>query len=794
MLWHDGRTFALHTAHTSYCLRVTETGHLEHLYYGRRIALEREADAAALTEKHVFAPAASILYDNCHTSFSLDDFCLEMSAQGKGDLREPFVEVVHADGSRTSDFLFQRARISHGKAPFPALPGSADPDRKADHLTLFLRDSQYGLALELHYWVFEGCDVITRTSALVNDSGQPVELLRLMSAQVDFAQGDLCMTTFNGAWGREMRRTDTPLRSGRHVNASCAGVSSSRANPFVILSRPGTGEDSGPCFGFNLIYSGNHCTCAEVSPWGKTRLLTGLNPQSFRWLLAPGERFDSPEAVMSFSPDGFNGLSRQLHRFVRSHIVRGEWAKKPRPVLLNSWEAAYFDISETTLLELARSARDMGAELLVMDDGWFGTRSDDTCSLGDWTENPKKLPGGLERLSRRVKALGLDFGVWVEPEMVNADSDLFRAHPDWALQIPEKPHSEGRSQRVLDLTRAEVQEYVIETMSRVFSAGDVSYVKWDMNRSFSDCFSAALPPERQGEVAHRYVLGLYRCMDELTRRFPHILFEGCSSGGNRFDLGILCYFPQIWASDNTDAVCRAEIQTGYSYGYPPSVLGCHVSACPNHQTRRTTPLETRFQTACFGLLGYELDPAELTREERQAVRAQIELYKQWRDVFQYGDFYRGACFGAGPDSALDPAGGAVLQWTCVSPDRRRAAGFFMHRLFVPNAPLDIFYPAGLDPERRYRFHSRQMSFGVRAFGSLADAVSPIHVKQNSLLHSALSQLIRPEGETEDCTASGSLLMNAGVKLKPAFADTGRNSEVRHFPDFASRLYFMEAID
>lgn len=792
MIWNDGRLFALHTANTSYCLRVTGTGHLEHLYYGRRITLEREADGEALVEKHAFAPANTCPYDAEHWQFTLEDMCLELSAQGKGDLREPAVEVVHADGSRTSDFIFEKAKIGRGKAPFCALPGSWDGEQEADHLTLLLRDKHYALALELHYWVFAGCDVITRASRLVNESGETVELLRLMSAQVDFQAEDLRLTTFSGAWGREMRRTDIPLKVGRHENASCAGASSNRANPFVMLSRPGTGEDAGDCWGFNLIYSGNHCTSAEVSPWGKVRLLTGINPQSFRWLLAPGEDFQAPEAVMSFSPDGFNGLSGHMHRFVREHILRGEWAKKPRPVLLNSWEAAYFNISESKLLSLARAGRDVGVELFVMDDGWFGTRTDDNQSLGDWTEDRKKLPGGLERLSRKVKELGLDFGLWVEPEMVNVNSDLYRAHPDWAIQIPGKPHSEGRSQRILDLTRAEVQDYIIQEMSRVFSSGDISYVKWDMNRCFTDCFSAALPPERQGEVAHRYMLGLYRCLDELTRRFPHILFEGCASGGNRFDLGILCYFPQIWASDNTDALCRAEIQNGYSYGYPLTVMGCHVSACPNHQTLRMAPLETRFQVACFGALGYELDPGELSREEREAVKVQIALYKQWREVFQAGDFYRGRSFAAMDGDALAPGGGAVTEWTCVAPDKKRAVSFLMQRLVVPNTEFGLCQPKGLDPALRYRFRSRDLSLNIKEFGSLVNAVSPIHVKQGSLLHNAVAKLVRLDGETEDCAAWGDALMYAGVKLKPAFSAGGWRDDMRHFPDFASRLYFMEA--
>ncbi|MDE6740434.1 MAG: alpha-galactosidase, partial [Lachnospiraceae bacterium] len=356
---------------------------------------------------------------------------------------------------------------------------------------------------------------------------------------------------FNGAWAREMKRTDTRLMSGRHVNASYTGTSSNRANPFVMLSKPETSEDLGDCYGFNLIYSGNHYEAAEVSGYGKTRVVMGINPQSFCFRIGAGECFEAPEAVMSYSHEGYNGMSRHMHRFVREHIVRGKWKHKTRPILLNSWEASYFDINERKLLQLAKAGKEVGIELFVMDDGWFGSRDDDTQSLGDWEVNRKKLPDGVEGLARKVKDLGLDFGIWVEPEMVNVKSKLYEEHPDWVLMIPDKPHSEGRNQRILDLTRKEVQDYIIEEMSRVFSSAEIAYVKWDMNRTVTDYYSSALPAERQGEVAHRYVMGLYRCMKALTERFPEILFEGCAAGGNRFDLGILCYFPQIWASDDT---------------------------------------------------------------------------------------------------------------------------------------------------------------------------------------------------------------------------------------------------
>lgn len=798
MIREENHVFELSTPHTTYAFRVLETGHLEHLYYGRKITLFSEKGAAAepLFEKHAFAPGNTNVYDQQHKNFSLEDICLEMSSYGKGDIREPFVEIIHEDGSVTSDFLFDSACVTEQKPEFTTLPGSYDESGKVEHLCVTLRDKQYDLTLELHYYVYEDCDVITRSARLQNDSKEPVKLLRLMSAQLDFDTSEYVFSTFNGAWAREMNRNDNVVTAGKHVNASYTGTSSSRANPFVMLSRVSTTEDAGECYGCNLIYSGNHYEAVEAGSYGKMRFVTGINPQSFCYGLASGESFEAPEAVMSFSDKGFNGMSLQMHHFVREHIVRGNWKKKPRPVLLNSWEAAYFDINERKLLNLAKAGKEVGIELFVMDDGWFGSRDDDTKSLGDWTENQKKLPGGLVGLSQKIRALGLDFGIWVEPEMVNKNSKLYEAHPEWVMEIPGKPHSEGRNQCVLDLTNKAVQDYIIEEMSRVFSSGDISYVKWDMNRNFTDCFSQALSAEQQGEVAHRYVLGLYRCMAELTGRFPEILFEGCSAGGNRFDLGILCYFPQIWGSDNTDALCRTQIQQGYSYGYPQSAFSAHVSACPNHQTLRTTPLETRFHVAAFGVFGYECNFCDMKKEDLAAVKAQISLYKEWRQVLQFGDFYRGRGF-SGMEK-LGCAANAVsamnaVEWTIVSQDRKKAVGLLFQKLVSPNTSYAYYQARGLHPEKAYHFYNRALSYNVKDFGDLVNTVSPVHIKQDSLVHNLVAKFVKMEGETEDCMVYGDTLMYSGVKLKQAFAATGYNNEVRFFQDFGSRMYFMEEI-
>ena len=802
MILQNNQIFVLHTAHTTYAFHVLPSGQLEHLYYGRKIRVKEpltEESIAALVEKHSFPPGTSNVYSDEHKNFSLDDMRLEMSAYGKSDMREPFIEVIHADGSYTSDYVFDGFCVYAGKESFETLPGSYDENGEVEHLCITLKDKNADLKLELHYYVYADCDVITRSTRFINTSEDTVKLTRIMSTQLDFDTADFVFSTFNGSWAREMRRVDSPVYSGKHVNSTYSGNSSARANPFVMLSHETTTEDRGDCYGCNLIYSGNHYEAVEVSTYNKTRFVAGINPQSFCYEILPGAFFEAPEAVMTYSHEGYNGMSQHMHKFVNEHIVRGEWKKKERPVLLNSWEASYFDINERKLLNLAKAGKDAGIELFVMDDGWFGKRNDDTSSLGDWFVNKDKLPNGVKGLCEKVNALGLDFGIWVEPEMVNVNSDLYRAHPDWSLDIPGKDHSEGRNQRILDFGREDVQDYIIQVLSDLFGSCNIAYVKWDMNRNVSDFYAKDLPPHRQGEVAHRYMIGLYRVMKTLTERFPKILFEGCASGGNRFDLGILCYFPQIWASDDTDAMCRAEIQTGYSYGYPMSTVSAHVSACPNHQTLRVTPIETRFNVAAFGVLGYECNFCELQKEDMDAIKAQIALYKNWRKVLQYGSFYRGRTMcdalkangSRGAASVLVSGAGNLTEWTCVSEDKKQAVGLLMQKLVAPNNQFDYYKAKGLEPEYEYQFTNRSLKFNIKDFGSLVNMISPIHIKQDSVTHNLIAKFVKLDGEKEACAAYGDALMHGGVHLKQAFAGTGYNGDVRPFQDFASRIYFME---
>ena len=768
--------FVLDTDNTTYLFAVTPSRHLEHLYYGGKIRIDKAEDCAHIRERHEFELGNCISYDKKFPQVMLEDMCLEMSGAGHGDIREPFVSLVYPDGSRSVDFLYEKSTLSNQKEPLQTLPCAYTENGKTEHLIVELRDG--ALVMELHYTVYPACDVITRSAVLLNE-GDKVQVERLMSMQLDMPFGGAAVTSFHGAWGREMNRHTAALPVGKLVLESRTGCSSNRVNPFFMVHSPDANEASGSVYGFNLIYSGNHYAAAEVNAYGKTRIVSGIQPEGFRWLLEKDGRFETPEAVMTYSENGFTGQSQNMHRFVRSHIVRGVWRDRPRPVLLNSWEACYFNISEKSLVSMARSAKDLGVELLVMDDGWFGERDNDRCSLGDWTPSVKKLPGGLRSLAEKIIAEGLKFGIWVEPEMVNTDSRLYRKHPDWAMAIPGKRHSEGRTQRVLDLANPEVQDFLIQKMSEVFSSAPVSYVKWDMNRIFSDVYSPYLPAERQGETAHRYIMGLHRVADTLAKSFPDILFEGCASGGNRFDLGMLCWFPQIWGSDNTDAICRAHIQEGYSYGYPQSCVGAHVSASPNHQTLRRTPLATRFAVAAFGALGYECDVRDLPSPEKQAIREQIALYKKWREVLQFGDFYR-------------ITEGNLHRWTCVSPDKSRAVVLLLQELTEANVQAHRLQLRGLDPDKTYRLYNIPGRVDVKVFGSLINTVTPVHVRQDSVLHNVIAKQVKMNGETENVTATGSVLMHTGVMLSPAFSGSGFNEKVRIFPDFAARLYFLEA--
>ncbi|MBR5637812.1 MAG: alpha-galactosidase [Pseudobutyrivibrio sp.] len=778
MIKADGKNFILNTKNTTYVFRVIETGQLEHLYYGRLI---HQDEPSVLSEKRAFAPGNTVTYNAEHGELSLEDIRLETSAIGKGDFREPMVEVICADGSSTLDFVYDSYQVLEGKPEFKDLPSSYDEKGQVQTLEITLKDKNHGFGLVLSYSVFEDCDVITRSARFINSSSEPVKLTRMLSMILDYDKPGMKITSFHGSWTREMNKSEVVVPAGKFVNSSFTGTSSNRCNPFFMLSEADTTETAGDVWGFNLVYSGNHYSATEVSPWGKTRVAYGINPQNFAWTLEAGEEFQTPEAVVTYSAEGYRQMSLNMHKFVHEHITRGTWKDKERPILINSWEASYFDFTEHSLLKLAKAAKDTGIELFVMDDGWFGDRNSDKTALGDWDiVNKKKLPGGLEGLAKKVNDLGLMFGLWVEPEMINVDSELYRKHPEWAIDIPGMEHAEGRNQRLLDLCNPEVVDYMIDRMSEVFSTPGLSYIKWDMNRNFSDYYSKYLPAEKQQEVSHRYVLGFYRLLSTLAERFPEILMEGCASGGNRFDLGVLCYYPQIWGSDNTDAVSRLAIQNGYSYGYPQNTYTAHVSACPNHQTLRVTPIESRFAVASFGVLGYELNLNDAKAEDIASVKAQIELYKQYRKTLQFGDFYR-------------LKEGNVYEWCVVDKSKDTAVTMLMQREIMAGEQYLRIDQAGLEPTANYHFFGRKLEYNLKGFGDLVNTVAPIHVKQDGVLHNVIAKFVKLPGECEDFVASGDTLNNSGVKLAQSFVGTGYNEQVRYFPDFGARLYFAEKI-
>ena len=774
-------TIHLDTEHASYVMDVLPTGHLASLYFGSK--LRRMDDYDSLRQKNDVPSGTAVNVDQAYKNIGLDDQCLEYSGLGKGDYREPAVELVFADGSRTTDFRFDSMKTYRGRSVIAGLPTATGGEDEVETTEVILADKEKSQTLVLSYSVYPAYDVVTRFATLRNDSAAPVRIRRLMSAQLDYFGGEFDLVTFDGAWAWERERHDHQVSQGVFINDSKTGNSSARHNPFVMLLASGCGEFSGECWATNLLYSGNHAEIVERTHQGKVRLLTGINPSGFEWLLEPGQSFTTPEAVLSYSNAGLNGLSRNMHRFVQDHIVRGVWQKKERPILVNNWEATYFDFNERKLLAIAKEAAALGIELFVLDDGWFGSRDDDTSSLGDWTASKKKLPGGLARLSRKINALGLKFGLWVEPEMVSENSDMYRAHPDWAISTPDRAPAYGRNQFVLDLTMPEVRSWIVETMAGIFAQGNIEYVKWDMNRNISDAYSKALPPERQGEFHHRYILGLYEMLAELTRRFPGILFELCASGGNRFDLGMLCFMPQAWTSDDTDAWARVAIQGGTSYGYPQSVMGAHVSASPNYQSLRASPVETRFNVAAFGLLGYELDLTMLSPFDRKAIAAQIEYYKAHRSLLQFGAFVRV------PDR-LDPA---KVIWAVISDDRKEAiAGLFQGSARV-GLGQDLLTVPGLDPGTSFGVTGRGQFINVKAFGNLVNHVLPLKIRGDGIIHTLLASGYMFRMADEVYRANGDLLAAYGIKLIQQFSGTGYNDRIRILSDYGSRLYHIMEI-
>ncbi len=769
--------FRLDTERTSYWFRVTKFGHLEHIYYGAR--LREDEDPELFAEKHNVPVGSSVLYDKSDALYCLDNICLEWSGTGAGDFREPPCELKMPDGSFANDFVYKSHAITRGTVSPEELPSAYGGDEECETLTVTLGERSNDAQLTLYYTVFYESDVITRRAALRNNEEQPLTIRRMMSLSVDMPHEGYELVTFDGGWIKETHRHERELQYGIYVNSSLTGASSNKHNPGFALRERGKGEESGAAYGFNLVYSGNHRGAVELNERDLLRITLGINPACFEWTLERGESFETPEAVMTFSADGMGGMSRSFHKFINEHIVRGDFKGKERPVLINSWESNFFDFTRGKLMGLARRAKKLGVELFVLDDGWFKGRDSDNAGLGDYSSNLKKLPAGVTGFAKDIRRLGLQFGLWMEPEMVNENSDLFRAHPDWALAVRGKTPTLGRNQRVLDLCRKEVRDYIVENVSRVLDETEAVYVKWDMNRHISDAYSPALG--NQGEFYHRYILGLYDILARIFYTRPHILFESCSRGGNRLDLGMLCYSQQVWISDDTDPIERLAIAGGASCLYSLSAVGAHVSAAPHQQTLRDTPLATRFNVSCFGCLGYELDFGRLNKVELDEVREQIAFYKERRALFQFGRFYR-----------LESHKDNKVIWQCVSEDKSEAAvGVFQTQTTAAEGG-DTLKLAGLDPAARYLFTARRQSVFIKRFGGLIKHLLPVDLNPEGVLVRTANKLFCLHEGGESVEASGAALMS-GIRLPEQFMGTGYDKSMRVLGDFGSNIYYIKKI-
>lgn len=694
----ENKIFHLQAGNTSYAMQIYKDGYLAHLYWGKRVKNINSDNIMMLKERTSFSANPDI---NDKT-FSLDTLPQEYPAYGNTDFRTPAYQFQLENGTTITDLRYKSHRIFKGKPKLQGLPATyVENEDEAETLEIVLFDNLIGLKVVLLYTAFEDFNAITRSVRFINEGKENLKLLRGLSMSVDFARDDFDFMHLFGSWARERHIVREPLRPGIQAIDSRRGASSHEHNPFVALLSKDCTEEYGEIYGVNLVYSGNFLAQAEINMYKTTRLSIGINPFDFSWLLNKGESFQTPEAVMVYSSNGIGEMSRTYHKLYRTRLCRGKFRDKTRPVLVNNWEATYFNFNAEKIENIAKDAKELGIELFVLDDGWFGHRNDDTSSLGDWVVDKNKLPNGLEDLSNRVHNLGLQFGLWFEPEMISPDSDLYRKHPDWCLHVPNRPRSTARSQLILDLSREDVCDYIINAVSSILKTVPINYVKWDMNRNMTEIGSANLPPERQRETAHRYMLGLYKVMDVITSSFPDVLFEGCSGGGGRFDAGILYYMPQIWTSDDTDAVERLKIQYGTSIVYPVSTIGAHVSAVPNHQVFRNTSLKMRGYVAMSGNFGYELDLTKFTDEEKKEVKEQIAMYKELREFIQFGDMYR----------LKSPFEGNETAWIFVSEDKENAFAAYFKILAEPNAPVRRLTLRGLDPNKNYVIEGKDGIYG-----------------------------------------------------------------------------------
>ena len=776
MITVKDNVFRLDTLNTTYIFRVMPTKHLEHLYYGARVG--EIDDVRFLVEKQGSGQGTSIALESPEGKFFPDNTCYECSSVSRGDFRENIVTVADGNDSTVCEFLFDSYELLDD-FKLPELPASRN---KEQTLAVHLIDAARKLKLTLYYSTHADSDVIVKSVAVTNEGDEEVRLLRVMSNQLDLPEDGFTLDTLDGSWARERYVNSERLRVGVTKIDSKRGISSNTHNPYVVLKKNDCALHHGEAYGFNLLYSGCHAEIFDKTPLHKVRVLNGINDSGFCWHLGAHETFHSPEATLCYSDEGTNGLARRYHKFVNNHIIPQQWAYKERPILVNNWEATYFNFTERKLEGIAKKAKDLGIEMFVLDDGWFGKRTDDTKGLGDWTVNLKRLPKGLDGFADKINKMGLQFGIWVEPEMVNENSNLYRAHPDWAVKHPNYEPLRCRNELVLDLANPDVCNYVIDAMSKVFSSANISYVKWDFNRPLTDAYSPTLH-NRQGEFYHRFILGFYRIVSVLTEKFPQILFEGCASGGNRFDLGVLSYFPQIWCSDNTDSFDRVRIHEGTLTGYPQSCIGSHVSASPNHQTLRQSTVDNRFNTACIGAFGYELDLTALNKIDADAIKKQIEWYKKYRKTLQFGTYYQ----------LKSVFNDAKASWCIVADDKSQAVVNLTNTVAETIPAQEIVKVPALDLQAKYKFETRRQHFSLKAFGGLINAVAPVHLKEDGKLLELIANNHPLSSEVESYVLTGEMLAKCGVKLNQEWSSTGYDSNTRVMFDFGSRLYSVDKL-
>lgn len=687
----ENKEFHLYNDDISYIFSVMKNNQLGHLYYGKKI---RHRDSFSHLLQLSNRGMTTCVFEG-DSEFSLEHIKQEFPSYGTTDFRFPAHQIKQANGSSITNFEYMGYEVFKGKISLVGLPATyVQDEEEATTIEIKLYDSVIKTEAVLSYTIFEKYAAIAKSVKFNHTGEEVIYITNAMSASFELPDDEFQMLQLSGAWARERHIKTRELQSGIQNIYSARGASSSNHNPFIALKRKDTTEHSGEVYGMNLVYSGNFLAQVEVDNFGLARMMIGINPFNFQWVLNKNESFQTPEAIMVYSDKGLNKMSQTYHNLYNNNLVRGKWKNNARPIIINNWEATYFDFNEEKILTIASTAKELGIEMFVLDDGWFGKRNGDTSSLGDWYVNKEKLPNGIGGLAKKIEAMGLKFGLWIEPEMINKDSELYNKHPDWIIQTPNRKMSHGRNQFVLDFSRVEVVEYIYQAISKILESAPISYVKWDMNRNITEAFSIDLPSDRQGEIMHRYILSVYDLYERLITRFPDILFESCSGGGGRFDAGMLYYAPQAWTSDDTDAVERLKIQYGTSLIYPISSMGSHVSAVPNHQVYRNTSIDTRANVAYFGTFGYELDMNKISEDDKKKVLEQTAFFKKYRQLIGTGEFYRLI-------SPFDKDGN-LTAWMIVSKDKKQALVGYYQVLSRPNPKYPGFKLAGLDENMLYR--------------------------------------------------------------------------------------------